>query len=630
MASLKLIVCCVALVLAAVVDAHPKCKKSCKPKPRPCHNKCPDRWVGGFFLELDCTLSCDMDWIDYQIDLIGCKRDCSEYQVIIDLYGQIGQARDCFDKFYDNVYEETCGLITDYRGKYNLMTIQYTERIVSCRKNLRQRIFKELCQLRKYYFQLLRLLDEFCGKYNINRKARCLVVPRGVEYSFGVTWPSTVRCKELINIYDNCFNDYKYLTDIIAKLNFPDNSPLCGRRQQLLDNLIAIWIEFDNRRRCLDIDYFPRLADCWDREDQIDLIAIELMAKLRPFQVNFAIGFYDIYDQLQDLCNEGKFELIEIVDWNNYKPQLSRGCLLPSPYLRKYFDNILVTCNMDYNTAIRLWNDLDCKPGCDLWKRKERCIKNLKKKLCKLIRRINKLIRDIIRKINSDYLNCLDDFDNVQRAYIDEVILNCNNDLWPLLIDFRADYYDNDDVIYSALTEKGIAEFFTRNIIPSSVVGYDTSLYCIDERLRNCVSQFDLCVKKNFYVPVADLIQIKFDNGCKEYKLRCKCLKDLECIWLEYRKLVNKLLRRITDLICKRKIKIGCDEYNREIQCIIDWLNPCFDDLINRFRSVCFDINGILDNLYSRNKNQGCSRRYKFIEADFKLQISASASVKVC
>lgn len=143
---------------------------------------------------------------------------------------------------------ETFTLMPVLSRRYNLMTIQYTERIVSCRKNLRQRIFKELCQLRKYYFQLLRLLDEFCGKYNINRKARCLVVPRGVEYSFGVTWPSTVRCKELINIYDNCFNDYKYLTDIIAKLNFPDNSPLCGRRQQLLDNLIAIWWVTDQSR----------------------------------------------------------------------------------------------------------------------------------------------------------------------------------------------------------------------------------------------------------------------------------------------------------------------------------------------------------------------------------------------
>ncbi|CAH0387018.1 unnamed protein product [Bemisia tabaci] len=629
MASLKLLVCCVALVVAAVVDAHPTCKESCNPcKPRRVH-ECPDEFVGRLFLEIDVTVNSDYDWLSNQIELIGCKSAAEEYQIIIDLYQQLEQAKGCFDTCYEDIYTDIFGLVTEYREKYCPLSICYTERIVSARKCARSRLFPELCKFRALYLEVIARIEEFCGKYSIDCKPRAIVMPREDDYTFDIYFPASPRCNDLTLIYQNCFKDYKFLYNFIEKIDFPDDSPLCDRRQKLYEDIIAIWIDFTKFRQGLDCKYYQRFVDCWEDQDQVDLIYLEIIAALRPFQVKFGNCWFESYFALQDLCNEADITFVDYVDCENYCPQTNcRGSFLPSELLSKYFNNILVTCGMDYSSCLRLWNELDCKRDSNEWKRRQECLKRLRRRLREIERCINRLIRDIICKINTDFIDCLDNFDTEQRTYIDEVITNCNNELWPLIIEFRQDYYYNDDCLQPILNARGIANVVTRSIIPTQTPCYDVSLYCFDEDIRESVQWFEGVIRSNFYGPTADLIQIRFDEGCEEYKLRCKCLKDLESIWLAYRKCLNELFRKLIKLICKRKCKIGSDEYRREIKRIAEWLRPRLVNMIDRFKSTCCEINGILDSLYSSNTNQACTRSYKYTEAEFSFQISGS--VKAC
>nr|XP_018914205.1 PREDICTED: uncharacterized protein LOC109042095 [Bemisia tabaci] len=631
MASLRLIIALLALACGALVDGIP-CKLNKKAPLGVCGRAvaavdvnvnvktCPDEMIRVYFDEVRVTVTDDYKWIQANMKAIAAQKAAAEYAALVELLAQLEAAKRTFDTDYNVIQTEVYERVTGFQSKYGLLSISYTERVVVVRKSVRMRLYPDLRNFRAIYIKMLPLFNDFYTKYNLERLIRARALPRACEYNFANYLPYSIYVADINVLTSTPWKDYQYVRDLLNKLDFPVGSPEYELKMRLMDQLIDNWIEFNNNRRELEMIYYPKFVDAGDNQKLIDDLYLDYLAKLRGYTYKYGNGFFEVYGQVEDLYLKRKLPFVAYVDFDGISAETDiRSLYLPSTKLSKYYTKIIVTSRMDYLTAKRLWDNLKLNPDSPEWQLRNSVLPELKQRLDNLEILLNRNIRDSFRRMYELYgKNPGCDFDKEYDAIVIEITTTTDKNILPILYEFREYYYINDDKLSELFDKRGWKDV-TRNIIACDSWGYDATVLMADEDLRGLFKWSEKLLKKNYYVPLNDLIQLSFPENSEEWKLRRDALKRLEKVWLEYRQINNYAIRNYIRLVRKNKFVMGSPEWDREIKKIREYCRPKMVVIIEKFKKDCFEINGYLDTLYAKQVGTTYSRSYVYQETTFEM-----------
>lgn len=209
-------------------------------------------------------MNSDWDWISANMKYAAAQKQAAEYAALMELLSKLEAAKRSFDTGYTTVQTEIYERVTGFQSKYGILSISYTERIVTIRKTCRQRLYPELRNFRSLYIQMLSSFNNFYSKYNLDRLVRARALPRAPEYNFAHYFPASPYMGELTGLVQTTWKDYQYIRDLLNRLDYAEGSPDYELKMRLLNSMVDSWIEFNNYRRDLEVLNYPRFLEAGD------------------------------------------------------------------------------------------------------------------------------------------------------------------------------------------------------------------------------------------------------------------------------------------------------------------------------------------------------------------------------